>query len=126
MTRVCYQVQAGKRTTISDRSDTASALSTGPQQTLHRLPPSSLYPVLMPYPGRPSTYDPDPELAQWAATGRFLPDDVKAFVVREYEAGRSLREIAEVTGRSHGAVRNILQRAGVPRRGRGAPKVSNA
>lgn len=39
--------------------------------------------------------------------------------MREYVVGQSLRELAEITGRSHGAVRNILQRAGVPRRGRG-------
>ncbi|WP_366942475.1 helix-turn-helix domain-containing protein [uncultured Serinicoccus sp.] len=29
-------------------------------------------------------------------------------------------ELAEVTGRSHGAVRNILERGAVPLRGRGA------
>ncbi|WP_366942473.1 helix-turn-helix domain-containing protein [uncultured Serinicoccus sp.] len=79
----------------------------------------------MPYPGRPSSHDADPELAGTAAPGRCLPDHVKAYVVREYEAGRSLRELAELTGRSHGAVRNILQRAGVPRRGRGAPPVAS-
>lgn len=78
----------------------------------------------MPYPGRPSSHDADPELARSAAPGRYLPDEVKAYVVREYEAGRSLRELAELKGRSHGAVRNILQRAGVPRRGRGAPPIA--
>ncbi|WP_418314017.1 helix-turn-helix domain-containing protein [Serinicoccus hydrothermalis] len=40
--------------------------------------------------------------------------------MREYQAGRSLRELAKITGRSHGAVRNILERAGLRRRGRGA------
>ncbi|WP_130012125.1 helix-turn-helix domain-containing protein [Serinicoccus sediminis] len=79
----------------------------------------------MPYPGRTSTHEPDPELARWAAPGHNLPDDVKAYIVREYQAGRSLRELAEITGRSHGAVRNILQRAGVPRRGRGASRLTS-
>ncbi|PZU40259.1 MAG: transcriptional regulator [Arsenicicoccus sp.] len=53
----------------------------------------------------------------------YLPKDVKTFLVREYLAGRSLRELTEITGRSHGAVRNILERAGAPRRGRGASRV---
>lgn len=80
----------------------------------------------MVYPGRPSSHEPDPELAQWTASGHRLPEHVKAYVVREYQAGRSLSELAEITGRSHGAVRNILERAGVPRRGRGAPQVREA
>lgn len=87
---------------------------------------ASLYGHQVPYPGRPSSHDADPELARSATPGRYLPDEVKAYVVGEYEAGRSLRELAELTGRSHGAVRNILQRAGVPRRGRGAPPIASS
>lgn len=78
----------------------------------------------MPYPGRPFSHEPDPELARWTQPGHYLPEDVKTFIVREYLAGRSLRELAEITGRSHGALRNILERAGVPRRGRGASRIN--
>ena len=38
----------------------------------------------------------------------------------EYAAGRSLRELAELTDRSHSAVRNILDKHGIGRRGTGA------
>jgi hypothetical protein len=51
----------------------------------------------------------------------FAVDEVRSFVVRAYvEDGRSLREIAELTGRSFSAVWNILQRSGHLRRGVGA------
>lgn len=43
-----------------------------------------------------------------------------AYVAEQYQAGRSLRELAELTGRSQGAVRRALDQAGVQRRGRGA------
>ena len=59
-----------------------------------------------------------------AFSGHRIDPAVQDFIVREYQAGRSLRELAEMTDRTHGAVRNVLDRAGVPRRGRGAPKVS--
>lgn len=42
------------------------------------------------------------------------------FVVTEYAAGRSLRELAELTGRSQTAVRRALDQGGLERRGRGA------
>ena len=45
---------------------------------------------------------------------------VKRFVLEEYAAGRSLREIAELTDRSFSAVRNILNKRGMRRRERGA------
>jgi DNA-binding NarL/FixJ family response regulator len=45
---------------------------------------------------------------------------VEAFVLEQYAGGRSLREIAELTDRSHSAVRNILDKHGVRRRERGA------
>jgi predicted transcriptional regulator len=43
-----------------------------------------------------------------------------AYVAREYPAGRSLRELAELTGRSQTAVRRALDELGIPRRRRGA------
>ncbi|WP_239523876.1 helix-turn-helix domain-containing protein [Geodermatophilus normandii] len=45
---------------------------------------------------------------------------MEAFVVEWYLAGRSLRELGELTERWFGAVRNILSKADVPRRGSGA------
>lgn len=47
---------------------------------------------------------------------------VEAFVVEQYASGRSLREIAELTDRSHSAVRNILNKHGVSRRAPGAAR----
>jgi hypothetical protein len=48
------------------------------------------------------------------------------FVLEQYAAGRSLRQIAELTDRSFSAVRNILDRAGVHRRDIGAPRTTTA
>jgi hypothetical protein len=45
-------------------------------------------------------------------------------VVDQYAAGRSLRQIAELTDRSFSAIRSILDRAGVGRRDSGAPKTT--
>jgi hypothetical protein len=45
---------------------------------------------------------------------------VEAFIVEQYEAGRSLRQLAELTDRSFSAVRNILTRRSVHRRSSGA------
>lgn len=45
------------------------------------------------------------------------------FAAAEYLNGRSLREIAELTGRTQTAIRRALDQAGVPRRGAGAPRV---
>jgi DNA-binding NarL/FixJ family response regulator len=45
---------------------------------------------------------------------------VETFVLEQYAAGRSLREIAELTDRSFSAVRNILDKHGVRRRERSA------
>jgi Helix-turn-helix domain len=74
----------------------------------------------MPYPGSPvlktvplivdsNVIKPTPE--QRAA--------LLAFVAEQYQAGRSLRELAELTGRTQKAVRRALDQAGVPRRGPG-------
>jgi DNA-directed RNA polymerase specialized sigma24 family protein len=45
---------------------------------------------------------------------------VEAFIVENYLAGRSLRELSELTDRSFSAVRNILTRHRIQRRGAGA------
>jgi len=78
----------------------------------------------MPYPGRPVLRP----LSRFAGTGgdagRPADADLVDFVLAEYAAGRSLREIAELTDRSHGAIGYLLQRRGVLRRGRGAPPAS--
>jgi hypothetical protein len=48
---------------------------------------------------------------------------VEAFVVEQYVAGRSLRELSELTDRSFSAVRNILDRHGLGGRGAGVPEL---
>lgn len=45
------------------------------------------------------------------------------YVSREYQAGRSLRELAALTDRSQTAIRRALREAGVPLRGPGAPRL---
>ena len=77
----------------------------------------------MPYPGRPSSRSTAPRFVGTADVGRYIDPDVRDYIVTEYQAGLSLRELAEITGRSHGAVRNVLERAGVQRRHRGAPRL---
>lgn len=77
------------------------------------------------YPGR-KVHD---VLPQFAGTNVIKPTAVQraellAFVAEEYPAGRSLRELAELTGRTQTAVRRALDEAAVPRRGRGAPSLS--
>jgi transposase len=49
-----------------------------------------------------------------------------AYVVAQYQGGRSLRQIAELTDRSHSAVRNLLHRAGVYRRAAGTGNIGRA
>jgi hypothetical protein len=79
---------------------------------------------VMPYPPR-RTLAPLPEFVGTATTH---PDPtvqarVDAFVVEQYLAGRSLREVAELTDRSFSAVRSILGRHGVQRRDVGATRM---
>jgi len=50
--------------------------------------------------------------------------DLLAFVAQHYAAGRSVQQLAELTGRSQTAVRRALDQAGVRRRPRGAPGVT--
>ena len=76
----------------------------------------------MPYPGRPV----QKVLRQFVGTGgphqsAQQRQQLLDFVSREYEAGRSLRELAELTGRTQTAIRRALDQAGLPPRGRGAP-----
>ncbi|QNG37427.1 helix-turn-helix domain-containing protein [Geodermatophilaceae bacterium NBWT11] len=78
----------------------------------------------MPYPPRPQ---PQP-LCEFAGTAAPRPDPavqarVEAFILAAYAEGRSLRELAELTDRSHSAVRNILSKHGVLRRPAGAAPV---
>ena len=75
----------------------------------------------MPYPPRPALK----ALPEFAGTATTRPDPavqrrVEAFIVEQYAAGRSLRELAELTDRSFSAVRNILDRHSVKRREAGA------
>ena len=81
----------------------------------------------MPYPPRPQRSP----LPDFIGSNQARPDPgmqarVETYVLAQYAAGRSLREIAELTDRSHSAVRNILQRHGVRRRSAGAEPVTDA
>jgi hypothetical protein len=75
----------------------------------------------VPYPPRPHLR-PRPEFAGSASPrpNQEVQARVEAFIVEQYAAGRSLRQLAELTDRSFSAVRNILNRRGVHRRGAGA------
>ena len=82
----------------------------------------------MVYPGR-SVHDALPQF-RGTATTRPTPEqraELLDFVAREYAAGRSLRELAELTDRTQSAIRRALDQTGVRRRGRGAyPQRSGA
>ncbi|WP_138757669.1 helix-turn-helix domain-containing protein [Modestobacter altitudinis] len=78
----------------------------------------------MPYPPRPQLQP----LPEFVATAVSRPDPavqarVEAFVLEQYAAGRSLREIAELTDRSFSAVRKILDKHRVQRRDVGAARI---
>jgi hypothetical protein len=75
----------------------------------------------VPYPGR-KVHDVLPE---FIGTNVIKPTEEQRarlveYVAAEYRAGRSLRELGELTGRTQTAVRRALDAAGVRRRGRGA------
>lgn len=79
----------------------------------------------MVYPGRP-VLKPLPQF-RGTASNRPTPEQRTAlieFVAHEYQAGRSLRELAELTDRTQTAIRRALDDAGVARRGRGARRTS--
>ena len=82
----------------------------------------------MPYPSRPQLR-PLPAFAATARTGtvpdRRLQARLEAFVLAEYAAGRSLRQIAELIDRSPTAVRRVLDKHGAPRRAVGAPRLAD-
>ncbi|SDY86024.1 hypothetical protein SAMN05661080_04833 [Modestobacter sp. DSM 44400] len=82
----------------------------------------------MPYPPRPQLR-PLPRFAGSARTGtvlsRQLQEQLEAFVVEQYAGGRSLREIAELVDRTPTAVRRVLDKHQVPRRGRGAARIAD-
>lgn len=46
-------------------------------------------------------------------------DRLAADLRKEYESGRSIRALAESTGRSYGFIHRILSESGAPLRGRG-------
>ncbi|MEE6295223.1 helix-turn-helix domain-containing protein [Georgenia wangjunii] len=75
----------------------------------------------MPYPSRP-VLEPLAPFKYDLKNGynHFQRDRFDAFVAEQYTAGLSLRQVAELTGRTQTAVRRSLDRTGVPRRGRGA------
>ena len=79
----------------------------------------------MPYPGRP-VLDVLPEFAGTSSTHQTPAQRARllAFCAEQYAAGRSIHELAEMTGRSQSAVRRALDQAGVKRRGRGAQPMS--
>ena len=82
----------------------------------------------MPYPPRPQLR-PLPEFAGTARTGtvpgRELQARLETFIVEEYAAGRSLREIAELVDRTQTAVRRLLDKHQVPRRPAGARPIAD-
>ncbi|KRF45099.1 hypothetical protein ASH01_14345 [Terrabacter sp. Soil811] len=81
----------------------------------------------MPYPGRP-VLNVLPEFVGTAST-RQTPEQrerLLTFCAGQYRAGRSIHELAELTGRTQSAVRRALDQAGVPRRGRGAARVPSS
>lgn len=80
----------------------------------------------MAYPARP-VLDVLPQFKGDLKNGynRFQLDRFDRFVAEQYQRGLSLRQIGELTGRTQTAVRASLDRSGVPRRGRGAPRVDD-
>lgn len=79
----------------------------------------------MPYPPRPQLR-PLPGFVGTARSGTVpsqrLQAQLEEFVLAEYAAGRSLRQIAELIDRSPTAVRRVLDKHGVSRRAVGAPQ----
>jgi hypothetical protein len=77
----------------------------------------------VPYPPRPHLR-PLPEFDGTARSGTTaaggIQDRLERFVIEQYAAGRSLREIAELIDRSQTAVRRVLDKHGVRRRPSGA------
>ncbi|MGY1832607.1 helix-turn-helix domain-containing protein [Geodermatophilus sp. SYSU D01180] len=91
---------------------TWSAVGSHPGSSRGSAVPYPPRPLLRPLPEFAGSAHPRPDLA--------LQRSVEDYIRREYAAGRSLRELAELTDRSHSAIRNILDKHGVRRRGVGA------
>lgn len=80
----------------------------------------------MPYPNRP-VLDVLPQFRDTNLSRGQTPaqrQELLDFVTEQYEAGRSLRELAELTGRTQTAIRRALDQAGIARRPTGAPRTS--
>jgi hypothetical protein len=77
----------------------------------------------MSYPPRPQLRA-LPQFLGTAAVGTRADPALVDFVLAQYRAGRSLREIADLTDRSFSTIRKILNSRGVPRRERGAPQLA--
>jgi ATP-dependent exoDNAse (exonuclease V) alpha subunit len=82
--------------------------------------------LVLVYPGR-KVHD---VLPQFANTKVIKPTAEQralllAYVATEYPAGRSLRELAELTGRTQTAIRRALDEMGVSRRRRGAATIAD-
>ncbi|MGL5825734.1 MAG: helix-turn-helix domain-containing protein [Nocardioides sp.] len=76
------------------------------------------------YPGKPAL-EPLPQF-RGTALVRQTPEQRAAlieFVAREYQAGKSLRELAALSDRSQTAIRRALAQAGLSPRQPGAPQV---
>lgn len=75
----------------------------------------------MPYPSRP-VLDVLPQFRGDVKNGYnvFQRDRFDRFIAEQYTAGRSLRELGELTGRTQTAVCRSLDRTGTARRSRGA------
>ena len=85
------------------------------------------YGRIVPYPSRP-VLEVLPQFRGDVKHGSnvFQRDRFDRFVAEQYAAGRSLRELGELTGRTQTAVRRSLDRTGTPRRGRGAQPVGTS
>lgn len=83
----------------------------------------------MPYPPRPQLR-PLPAFAGTARSGTVpgqgLQARLESFVLAQYAAGRSLRQIAELIDRSPTAIRRMLDKHGVPRRTPGAAALAES
>jgi hypothetical protein len=77
----------------------------------------------VPYPPRPQLR-PERWAAGTARSGTTAAGGVQArleaFIVEQYRAGRSLREVAELVDRSQTAIRRVLDKHAISRRPQGA------
>ncbi len=62
-----------------------------------------------------------PELRRGQRISGDERDCLRADLLRQYQSGRSIRQICDATGYSIGRIRRLLIEAGVEFRGRGGP-----